>query len=256
MLPALQAIGTVVGAFNAVTTVQSWLSDSSNAKTSSQQVSTNRTQPVSNGGGATAGSNALNGAEIQDRFLRLLVTQMKNQDPLNPLDNAQVTTQLAQISTVSGVDKLNATLQMLADSFAADQSLQAATMIGRGILAPGSSLALENGVAIGGVELPQTVDRLIVTIRDSAGIAVHRMDLGPQPEGVVAFRWDGATDSGATAAGGSYSFSVSAQQGDNRVDAATLSFGRVNSVSPGRKGAVLDVGGLGVIGLSEVKQIL
>src|SRR6266581_9760134 len=73
---------------------------------------------------------------IQDRFLKLLVTQMKNQDPLNPMDNAQVTTQLAQISTVSGIDKLNATLQTMVSGFDASQSLAAANMIGRGVLVP------------------------------------------------------------------------------------------------------------------------
>jgi flagellar basal-body rod modification protein FlgD len=67
--------------------------------------------------------------DVQDRFLKLLVTQMKNQDPLNPLDNAQVTTQLAQISTVNGIEKLNATITAMASSFTAGQSLQAATMI-------------------------------------------------------------------------------------------------------------------------------
>lgn len=192
----------------------------------------------------------------QDRFLKLLVTQMKNQDPLNPLDNAQVTSQLAQISTVGGIDKLNTTLQTLAAGFAANQSLQAASMIGRGVLAPGSALTLENGAAIGGVDLPQTVDRLIVTVRDASGIAVHSMDLGPQPQGTIAFQWDGITDSGAAAAGGTYSFSVSAQQADKKVDAGTLAYGRVNSVSPGKNGVLLEVGGLGVVGWSEVKQIL
>lgn len=196
------------------------------------------------------------GDDPQERFLKLLVTQMKNQDPLNPLDNAQLTTQLAQISTVSGIEKLNTTLRTMAASFAANQSLQAANMIGRGVLAAGSTLRLENGGAIGGVELPQAVDRLIVTIRDGSGIALHSMDLGPQPQGSVVFQWDGVTGSGAAAAGGTYGFSVSAQQGDKKIDAGTLSFGIVNGVSPGGQGVLLDAGGLGVIGLSEVKRIL
>lgn len=204
-------------------------------------------------------SSAKPGAEDpQDRFLKLLVTQMKNQDPLNPLDNAQVTSQLAQISTVNGIERLNATLQAMVSGFAANQSLEAAAMIGRGVLAPGSALTLENGIAIGGVDLPQTVDRLVVSIKDSAGIVVHSVDLGPKPQGVTAFQWDGVTDSGAGAAGGNYSFSVSAQQGNNKVEAGTLAFGRVNSVAPGApgQGPVLDVGGLGLIGLSAIRQIL
>ena len=192
----------------------------------------------------------------QDRFLKLLVTQMKNQDPLNPLDNAQVTSQLAQISTVGGIDKLNTTLQTMAASFATNQSLQAASMIGRGVIVPGSALKLENGVATGGVDLPQPVDQLIVTIKDGSGIAVHSKNLGPHPRGTVAFQWDGVTDSGAAAASGIYSFAVSAQQGGKNIDAGTLSFGLVNSISPGTQGVVLEVGGLGVVGLSEIKQIL
>src|SRR3954466_4446382 len=76
----------------------------------------------------------------QDRFMTLLVTQMKNQDPLNPLDNAQVTSQLAQLSTVTGVDKLNATLESMMSSFQSSQSLQAANMIGHGVLVPGTDV--------------------------------------------------------------------------------------------------------------------
>ena len=79
-------------------------------------------------------------AATQDRFMKLLVTQMKNQDPLNPLDNAQVTSQLAQLSTVTGIDKVNATLQSLMGSMQPSQSLQAAGMIGHSVLAPGAGL--------------------------------------------------------------------------------------------------------------------
>ena len=206
-----------------------------------------------------AGNPVKKGVEDpQDRFLKLLVTQMKNQDPLNPLDNAQLTSQLAQISTVSGIDKLNATLQSLVTGSVANQSLQAAALVGRGVLAPGSALTLENGIAIGGVDLPQTVDRLLVSIQDSAGNVVHSVDLGPKPQGITAFQWDGITDSGAQAVNGRYSFSVSAQQGSTKIDANTLAFGLVNAVTPGGQGKapVLDVSGVGVIELSAIKQIL
>ena len=205
-----------------------------------------------------AASSATNSVDQQDRFMTLLVAQMKNQDPLNPMDNAQMTSQLAQISTVSGIDKLNTTLQSVAAGFATSQSLQAASMIGHGVLAPGATLALTNGAAIGGVDLPQTVDRLVVSIKDSSGIVVHSMDLGPQPQGIIAFQWDGTTDGGASAAAGNYSFSVNAQQGGNKVDAGTLAYGLVNSVTPSAQGQspALDVGRLGIIALSAVKQIL
>jgi flagellar basal-body rod modification protein FlgD len=191
-----------------------------------------------------------------DRFLKLLITQMKNQDPLNPLDNAQVTSQMAQISTVSGIDKLNATLQNMAASFSANQSLQAASMIGHGVLVPGSTMQLSDGVAMGGVDLPQSVDQMTVTIRDMAGNVIHSMDLGPKESGVNAFAWDGATDTGNAAANGIYNFSVSTLQAGKKIDGSTLAIGQVNSVSPGAGGMLLDVSGLGAVGLDKVKKIL
>ena len=101
-----------------------------------------------------------NGVEsVQDRFLTLLVTQMRNQDPLNPLENAEVTTQLAQISTVSGIDKLNQAMQGMTQGFLATQSVQAGSLIGRGVLAPGSTLVLEAGQAKAGVSLAGSADR-------------------------------------------------------------------------------------------------
>jgi flagellar basal-body rod modification protein FlgD len=105
------------------------------------------TQSASNPFAAYGTRSAAKPAEqdLQDRFLKLLVTQMKNQDPLNPLDNAQVTTQLAQISTVNGVERLNATIQAIADNFTAGQSLQAAGMIGREERVPGYTVELDGG---------------------------------------------------------------------------------------------------------------
>ena len=96
-------------------------------------------------------------ANTQDRFLKLLVTQMKNQDPLNPMDNAQVTSQMAQLSTVSGIDKVNSTLKALTDSMSAGQALSATGMIGHGALVPGSSLELKNGKAVAGLDLTHLI---------------------------------------------------------------------------------------------------
>ena len=193
--------------------------------------------------------------ESEDRFLKLLVTQMRNQDPLNPLDNAQVTSQMAQLSTVSGIEKLNTALQAMSSSFAASQSLQAAGMIGRSVLAPGSSLLLQSGAAAGGFELKQSVDHAVVTIRGAAGNTLHSVDLGAQQAGNVLFQWDGMTDSGATAANGSYTFEVSATQGGQKVDAVSLALGKVGSVSLGTSGVMLNTDVLGSLDVTKVKQI-
>jgi flagellar basal-body rod modification protein FlgD len=193
--------------------------------------------------------------ETQDRFLKLLVAQMKNQDPLNPLDNAEVTSQLAQISTVNGIDKLNETMKLLLSDFDASRSLEATAMIGRNVLVPGTSMQLDSGKAIAGIELPQPVDRLVVTIKDNAGIAIRELDLGAQAAGIKDFAWDGITDSGSSAADGNYSFSVSAHQGDKDIVANALALGHVNSIESGNKGVVLDLGKLGITNLSAIKQI-
>lgn len=204
----------------------------------------------------TTGITAKKEAENpQDRFLKLLVTQMKNQDPLKPLDNAEVTSQLAQISTVTGIDKLNTTLQLLTSDFEDSQSIAATEMIGHSAFVPGKSISLDGDGAIAGIELAQPVDQLTVTIFDSSGIAIRKIDRDAQPAGISTIAWDGMTDSGAKAANGDYTFAVSAKQGGNDIKVNTLSFGQVNSVSHGEQGTLLDMDELGLVSLSNVKQV-
>jgi flagellar basal-body rod modification protein FlgD len=193
--------------------------------------------------------------DLQDRFLKLLVTQMKNQDPLNPLDNAQVTTQLAQISTVNGVERLNATIQAIADNFTAGQSLQAAGMIGREVLVPGSTLQLAGGTARFGIELTQPGDEVKVRIHDGGGREIQVMNLGPRAAGSLELVWDGKTSDGSQAADGNYSISVAALRGDQKVEAQALAAATVQGVSQGNKGVQLDVGPLGMVGLADIRQI-
>ena len=188
--------------------------------------------------------------------MTLLMTQMKNQDPLNPMDNAQITSQMALLSTVGGMDKLNSTLKALSDSMAVGQSVSATSMIGHGVLVPGSSMNLAKGQSIGGVELTQPADSLNVTIQDAAGNIMRTLQLGAQKGGVVPFAWDGQTDAGTTAADGSYKFTVEAVLANTKMDANPLAFGMVNAVTPGAQGATLDVGQLGGFALSAVKQVM
>ena len=207
-------------------------------------------------GKKTAATDPNSASAQQDKFLTLLVTQMKNQDPMNPMDNAQITSQMAQLSTVSGIDKVNSTLQALSNSLAMSQSVSATNMIGHGVLVPGSDISLANGQSVGGVELTQPADSLKVTIQDAAGNIMRTLRLGAQEVGVVPFAWDGQTDTGTTAANGSYKFTVEAVLASNKIDAATLAFGMVNAVTPGMQGATLDVGKLGGFALSDVKQVM
>src|SRR5919108_212739 len=111
------------------------------------------TSPISSNSGASntaTASNAAANANSADRFLKLLVAQMQNQDPLNPMDNAQVTSQMAQINTVSGIAKLNDTVQGLNTQFVQMQALQGASLVGRDVIVPGNKLDIADGVGQGG----------------------------------------------------------------------------------------------------------
>jgi flagellar basal-body rod modification protein FlgD len=190
--------------------------------------------------------------EQQDRFLKLLVTQMKNQDPLNPLDNAQVTSQMAQLSTVNGIEKLNTTLA----AFTKAQAFQSVGMIGHYVLAPGDSLNLSGGKALAGVELQSAADSVKVNIVDSKGVTVRTIDLAKQDAGVVSFQWDGKTTEGLDAPDGAYKFNVTATQGGKSIAPTALSVGMVQSVLMDQVGPSLSVQGLGLVDLANVKQIL
>ncbi len=204
-----------------------------------------------------ASGSAATAADAQNRFMTLLVTQMKNQDPLNPLDNAQVTSQLAQLSTVSGIDKLNETMKSMMESASNAQALQAANMIGHAVLVPGSALALSSGKSVYGVELSGPADDVQVTLNDGAGNPVRTLSLGAQQPGTLALAWDGSLAGGGIAPDGQYQVTVNAVRGGESVSARALSFGEVLSVSTGSGGAKLNLSGSKLPAtLADIRQIL
>ena len=194
--------------------------------------------------------------EVQDRFLKLLVTQLKNQDPLNPLDNAAVTSQLSQISTVAGVEKLNTTLETLLNSYHDDQAAQAAALIGRQVLVPGSHLTLSRGTALAGVSLGEAADTVAIQIVDPSGRVVQSRNLGPREAGSFSFVWDGRTDTGAVAPPGNYRFTVVAERAGEKVEATALQLGTVSALIRDKSGSFqLDLGGLGRVNFDQVQQV-
>ena len=192
-----------------------------------------------------------------DKFLSLLVTQLKNQDPMNPLDNAQITSQLAQLSTVTGVNKLNTTLESLKSSYQSSEALQAANMIGHGVLTAGNTMTLKDGHATLGVELGSAADKVQIVVRNAAGKDVHTIDVGAGAAGTVPLAWDGKDDDGNLLADGNYSYSVVATRGGEQLkDAYSLALGTVASVSTNAQGVKLNVSGIGPVSMADVKQIL
>jgi flagellar basal-body rod modification protein FlgD len=193
--------------------------------------------------------------EAQDRFMTLLVTQMKNQDPLNPLDNAQVTSQLAQLSTVTGINKLNNTLETMMSNAQASQSLQASSLIGHDVLVSGSQIHFDGSAGYFGVELPASTDNLTVTISDSAGNPLRQISLGKQNEGIIPLSWDGYSDTGTRAASGDYKFTVSATTGGESATVNTLSLEKINSITSGATGVKLNLSNSSTVATSDLKQI-
>ena len=205
-----------------------------------------------NGTKKTNGSSV---ADVQDRFMTLLVTQMKNQDPLNPMDNAQVTSQMAQLSTVTGIDKLNDTMAALISSVQVGQSYQATSMIGHNVLVSGNTVSTEGAGGYFGVELPVGADKLSITIKDAAGNTVRNVELGAQSEGTLPLTWDGKTNDGSVAANGDYKIEVAATIGGQAVEAASLGYAKVLSVSNMNGGIKLNLSNNSSVGTTDVKEI-
>jgi flagellar basal-body rod modification protein FlgD len=215
--------------------------------------SSTSTNGTTGSGSTTSASTA---AAQQDRFLKLLVAQLKNQDPLNPMDNAQMTSQMAQMSTVEGIEKLNTTLNSMVESVGNSQSMQAASLIGKSVMVPGNQLALSKGVAYGGINLAKAADNVKIHILDSTGKEIQVESLGAQKAGVLDFAWDGKLTDGTTAADGNYKFKVEATQGGKSVTVDALQIGTVSALVRTSSGFQLDLGSLGTFDFANVQQVL
>jgi flagellar basal-body rod modification protein FlgD len=202
---------------------------------------------------ATAASGANPTASSQmtaDAFLKLLVAQMQNQDPLSPMDNAEVTSQMAQINTVTGIGQLNSTVQSLAGQFAQLQALQGASLVGHQVVVPGNTLQVANGVGQGGFQLSGPADAVKVEILSPAGQVVDTMQLGAQSSGLHSFNWDAS--SAASTSG--LTFRVTATTGGVSSAATTLISDTVNAVSTSGGTFNLELANSGIVPYSSVVE--
>lgn len=173
----------------------------------------------------------------QDRFMTLLVTQMRNQDPLNPLDNAQVTSQMAQIQTVTGIEKLNGSLETMSYSFTQAQALQGAALIGRDVLVPGKHMNIIDGKGRAGFELHGHADLVNVEITDASGQVIDRLSLGAMGKGRHHVLWAPQGGTGLS----QVNFKVTAATGKTEITADTYARETVGAVSTTAKGLELDL---------------
>jgi len=193
--------------------------------------------------------------DTQNRFLSLLVAQMKNQDPLNPLDNAQVTSQMAQLSTVQGIENMNSSMEALAASLGTNQMSQAANLIGRAVLVPGDTIRPSEVENVVGFELKTPADKVTLTISDASGAKVRTVNLGERKEGMNLVEWDGLRDDGSAAPDAAYQFKIEAVSEGKAVAATALHLGMVNSVSQGSEGVQLNLAGQDKASYADIRQI-
>jgi flagellar basal-body rod modification protein FlgD len=195
----------------------------------------------------------------QQEFFELMVTQLRNQDPFKPLESGEFLGQIAQFSTVSGINDLKSTVSDLAATMYSNQALQASSLVGRTVMVPGSRAELPAaGNLRGAVELGSGVTELRVDIVDGAGRLARTLKLGPQAAGSVVFEWDGRTESGTPAAPGVYTVLATAGSADGNVALDTLMVNRVEGVRLGGAsgGITLALGKLGDVDLRQVRQVM
>jgi flagellar basal-body rod modification protein FlgD len=170
---------------------------------------------------------ATSAKEQSDRFLKLLVAQMQNQDPLNPMDNAQLTTQMAQISTVSGIETLNTTVSGLNSQFLQLQAMQSAALVGHDVAVEGKDLRVQDGIGDGGFELGSAAKDVKIEIKNSAGTTIGTVEMSDLAAGRHDFSYtvpDAYKDSALT-------FEITATNGDTTVDTMSLEHHRIQAVS-------------------------
>jgi len=204
-----------------------------------------------NGTPSTAATSSASEAGSQDRFLKLLVTQLQNQDPLSPMDNAELTSQIAQINTVTGIATLNTSVQSLSSQFLQMQSLQGASLVGKDVIVPGNKLDIANGAAQGGFELASAADAVKVEVMSPAGRVLDTLNLGAQSSGMHSFDWAAGTYDNTS----NLTFRVTATSGSTTLTSTALMRDKVDAVSTSGDALMLELDRSGPVAYSTVRAI-
>lgn len=201
---------------------------------------------------ANAGT-AKTAAEMQNQFLTLLVAQLQNQDPMSPMDNAQMTSQMAQISTVTGIEKLNETVNNVTGQFSMMQMVQGTSMIGRTVLSEGNTLAAAGeGVYTAAFDLSGSAANVKVQITTPAGQLVDTVELGSGEPGRNYFTWNAGNYQGDPS---QLRYNVVATNGDSPVNAATLTPYSVIAASTSNGNLMLELNNGSSIAYSNIKAV-
>lgn len=206
---------------------------------------------------AAQAKKSANNLGIED-FLTLMTAQLKNQDPMKPLEGTEFVAQLAQFGTVSGVQKMQGSIESLASSLRSTQVLNGTSLVGHDVMAQTGSFTMTEGVGIAGeVDVPPGAATLQVRITDSSGALVREITTEPR-SGVNTFTWDGRRADGTPAASGEYGIEAIAANGDINASLEVLMAGRVSSVTIDGQGTglTLNTGALGAISMNNVRRVM
>jgi flagellar basal-body rod modification protein FlgD len=196
----------------------------------------------------------------KDAFLQLLVTQLQNQDPLSPQDNGAFVAQLAQFSSLEGINTLNDSVNAISANYSSSQALQASSLVGRSVIIQTDKAMVDTSKSFtGSVAVTSEVGNVSVKITDKDGNVVRTIDMGAQSAGKADFIWDGKDDAGEIAPAGSYTFNATTKNDKGDSVALTTSLpATVTSVTLGQNGGEMLLnlaGGLGSITLSQIQTI-
>ena len=212
---------------------------------------TNIATSSSTGTQAGAASASKSAVDTQDRFLKLLVAQMQNQDPMNPMDNAQVPSQMAQIQTVSGVSTLDTSIKSLANQFTQMQALQSVSLVGREVSVEGNRLQLNNGVGEGSYALSSPADAVKLEVLSPAGGVIDTVQLGAQGTGRQNFSWPAE----AYAADAGLKFRITATKGTAAVSSTLYAQDKVLAVNTSGTSLKLQLQNAGLVDYGSIKTI-
>ena len=195
----------------------------------------------------------------QSEFLKLMISEVQNQDPFNPTQNSDFIAQMAQFSSVTGLDDLNKSFNQLSSSLTSNQALQASTMVGRNVLVSSDQgLLTGNAPMTGLVNVPESTADMTVNILDDSGQVIRSMDLGSQAAGDVPFAWDGLADDGTPMPAGRYTIAAAAKGPDSSTSLETFVNAAVESVTLNQQnqGVKLNLKDMGSVEFSKVREIM
>ena len=194
----------------------------------------------------------------KDAFLQLMIAQLQNQDPLSPAKNEDFIAQLAQFSSVEGIQNINDSMQELASSFRSSQALQASSLVGRQVQVSTDTATLSSaGPVQGTIDLDTSSANIKLYIEGPDGQIVKTEELGAQERGAIDFSWDGTNESGLRVADGAYRVYASGLVDGEIADLPVAVGANVNSVTVGQNNSmILNIEGVGAVPLSEVSRFL